>query len=161
MINLAEMKTNHSHYYSYGDLFPSAICKLLHPGDNPFMHRLYALIIILYRGIFIGSLMCMSMSVNAKAAESDGLQHFFAETAICSATMVYTESWWQTMLVGLSIGVLKETYDASKEGNTFSKRDMSANMLGCITGMTFGATLLHFRYESETDTAIIGIEGKF
>ncbi|QUM78625.1 hypothetical protein HWV00_13150 [Moritella sp. 24] len=105
--------------------------------------------------------MFISISANAESVDNDKQKHFIGQTFICGATMMYTESWWQTMLLGVSIGALKETYDAGQEGNEFSKNDMAANMLGCITGMTFGATLLHFRYESETDTAIIGIEGKF
>jgi len=106
-------------------------------------------------------MMCLSFSVSAESVESDKQQHFIGETVICGATMMYTESWWQTMLVGLSVGVLKETYDAGKEGNEFSKNDMAANLLGCVAGISYGATVLHFHYESETDTTIIGIEGKF
>ncbi|WP_232784119.1 hypothetical protein [Moritella sp. Urea-trap-13] len=75
--------------------------------------------------------------------------------------MMYSESWWQTMLVGISIGALKETIDSGEEGNEFSTNDMAANLLGCVAGMSFGATVLNFHYESETDTAIIGVKGKF
>ncbi|KXO13355.1 hypothetical protein AKG98_3588 [Moritella sp. JT01] len=105
--------------------------------------------------------MLISISVNAGGIETDKQQHFIAETVICGATMMYTESWWQTVLVGLSIGVLKETYDAGQEGNEFSKNDMVANILGCLAGVSYGATVLHFHYESDTDTTIIGIKGKF
>jgi len=105
--------------------------------------------------------MCFSLSVNAESVENDKQQHFIAETVICGTGMMYTESWWQTMLVGLSVGALKETYDAGQEGNEFSKNDMAANILGCFAGISYGATVLHFHYESETDTTIIGIEGKF
>lgn len=125
------------------------------------MHQLVELVMIQCRRIFFVLLMFIPISVNAENVESDKKQHFIGETIICSATMMYTESWWQTLLVGLSIGALKETYDSSKEGNIFSKNDMAANMLGCVAGISYGATVLHFRYESETDTTIIGIEGKF
>jgi len=106
-------------------------------------------------------MMCLSFSVSAESVENDKQQHFIGETVICGATMMYTESWWQTMLVGLSVGALKETYDAGQTGNEFSKNDMAANLLGCVAGISYGATVLHFHYESETDTTIIGIEGKF
>ena len=125
------------------------------------IHKLAELVTSQCLRIFLVSLMLISTSVNAGGIENDKQQHFIGETIICSATMMYTESWWQTLLVGLSIGVLKETYDASQEGNEFSKNDMAANMLGCIAGISYGATVLHFRYESETDTTIIGIKGKF
>ena len=101
------------------------------------------------------------MSVNAKEIEDDKQKHFIGQTFICGATMMYTESWWQTMLLGISIGALKETIDSGQEGNEFSKNDMAANFLGCVAGMSFGATVLNFHYESETDTAIIGVKGKF
>lgn len=111
--------------------------------------------------LFCLSLLLVATSVNAESVENDKQQHFIGETVICGATMMYTESWWQTLLVGLSVGALKETYDASQEGNEFSKNDMAANLLGCVAGISYGATVLHFSYEEETDSAIIGIEGKF
>jgi len=113
------------------------------------------------RYVLLILILCLSFSVSAESVENDKQQHFIGETVICGATMMYTESWWQTMLVGLSVGALKETYDAGQEGNEFSKNDMAANLLGCVAGITYGATVLHFHYESETDTTIIGIEGKF
>ena len=115
----------------------------------------------LHRYVLLLLIMCFSVSVRAESVENEKQQHFIAETVICGTAMMYTESWWQTMLVGLSVGALKETYDAGKEGNEFSKNDMAANFLGCFAGITYGATVLHFHYESETDTTIIGIEGKF
>lgn len=115
----------------------------------------------LFRNVMIISMLFASLSVRAESVENDKQQHFIGQTFICGATMMYTESWWQTMLLGVSIGALKETYDSSQEGNKFDKNDMAANLLGCVAGMSFGATVLNFRYESETDTTIIGVEGKF
>ncbi|QFI38168.1 hypothetical protein FR932_10085 [Moritella marina ATCC 15381] len=119
---------------------------------------------LLYRGcrnaILITTLFS-SLSVRAESVDDDKQKHFIAETVICGATMMYTESWWQTMLVGFTVGALKETYDGSQEGNKFDKNDMAANMLGCLAGLSYGATVLHFHYESETDTTTIGVEGKF
>lgn len=114
---------------------------------------------VLFKSILLTSL--MSIPVNAESVDNDKQQHFIAETVICGTTMMYTESWWQTMLVGLSIGVLKESYDSTQEGNKFDKNDMAANLLGCVAGISYGATVLHFHYESETDTTTIGVKGKF
>lgn len=125
------------------------------------IRQLFRFLILHSKGMFVVLIMSMSISVNAESIESDKQKHFIAETVICSGTMMYTESWWQTMLVGLSIGALKETYDASQEGNKFDKNDMAANLLGCVAGLSYGATVLHFHYESETDSTVIGIEGKF
>lgn len=124
-------------------------------------HARSTLMLNLRRYLGVMLMMFFSLSVNAESIDNDKQKHFIAETVICGTTMLYTESWWQTMLVGLSIGALKETYDARQEGNEFSKNDMVANLLGCMAGLSYGATVLHFRYESETDTTIIGIEGKF
>lgn len=115
----------------------------------------------LRRYVLLIPMMLLSLSVSAESVDADKQKHFIAQTVICGAGMMYTESWWQTMLVGLSIGVLKESYDASQEGNKFDKNDMAANLLGCVAGLSYGATVLHFHYESETDTTIIGVEGKF
>ena len=115
----------------------------------------------LCRNVMLTILLFTSISVRAESIDNDKQQHFIGKTVICGATMMYTESWWQTMLVGFTIGALKETYDSTQEGNKFDKNDMAANMLGCLAGVTYGATVLHFHYESETDTTIIGIEGKF
>jgi len=125
------------------------------------IHQLVERVTPQCRRIFWVSLMLISTSVNAGDIEHDKQKHFIAETVICGTTMMYTESWWQTILVGLSIGVLKETYDAGQEGNEFSKNDMVANILGCLAGASYGATVLHFHYESDTDTTTIGIKGKF
>ena len=121
----------------------------------------FILMMVQWWRILLSSLMFISISANAESVENDKQQHFIGETIICGSTMMYTESWWQTMLVGLSVGALKEAYDASQEGNIFSKNDMAANMLGCLAGISYGATVLHFHYESETDTTIIGVKGKF
>jgi len=123
--------------------------------------QLVKLVILRSRAMILFLLMFISISVNAEDVENDKQQHFIAETVICGATMMYTESWWQTMLVGLSIGVLKESYDSSQEGNIFDKNDMAANILGCAAGVSYGATVLNFHYESESDSTVISIEGKF
>ncbi|SQD77915.1 hypothetical protein [Moritella yayanosii] len=152
MIHLAKVIINSNVLKTYcKTYFPSYIERHLWPTSMSSLRR-YVLLLLM---------MCFSLSVRAESVENDKQQHFIAETVICGTTMMYTESWWQTMLVGLSVGALKETYDAGQEGNEFSKNDMVANLLGCIAGISYGATVLHFHYESETDTTIIGIEGKF
>ncbi|PKH08212.1 hypothetical protein CXF93_05935 [Moritella sp. Urea-trap-13] len=125
------------------------------------VHQVICSVMTLCRRILLIPLFLFPAAVNAESVENDKQQHFIAQTFICGGTMMYSESWWQTMLVGISIGALKETIDSGEEGNEFSTNDMAANLLGCVAGMSFGATVLNFHYESETDTAIIGVKGKF
>ena len=163
MINLAKINNNKiniilisTRFYRYFIPYSAYVNKSIR-----IIHQLVGLVMPLCRRIFWVSLILISTSVNAGGIENDKQKHFIAETVICGTTMMYTESWWQTILVGLSIGVLKETYDASQVGNEFSKNDMVANVLGCLAGVSYGATVLHFHYESDTNTTIIGIKGKF
>jgi len=163
MINLAKINNNKiniilisTRFYRY--FIP---CSAYVNKSIRIIHQLFGLVMPQCRRIFWVSLILISTSVNAGGIENDKQKHFIAETVICGTTMMYTESWWQTILVGLSIGVLKETYDASQEGNEFSKNDMVANVLGCLAGVSYGATVLHFHYESDTNTTIIGIKGEF
>ncbi|MDX2322216.1 MAG: hypothetical protein QNK26_16645 [Moritella sp.] len=164
MINLAKIKKHSISHYCHNHGLASAISKVERSPNKSFITLIHQFCVVLTaqcRNLFIISFMIVSSPVHAEGVEDDKQKHFIAETVICGATMMYTESWWQTMLVGFTIGALKETYDASQEGNEFDKNDMAANMLGCFAGVTYGATVLHFSYESDTDTAIIGIEGKF
>ena len=112
---------------------------------------------------YLSAPLLLLLSVNAHAAsvDNDKQKHFIAETFICGATMMYTESWWQTLLVGASVGLLKEGYDSRQPGNEFSTNDMVANMLGCAAGLGYGAAVIHFSYEKETDTPMVGISGRF
>ena len=106
-------------------------------------------------------LLALSVNVHGASVDNDKQQHFIAETFICGATMMYTESWWQTLLVGASVGLLKEGYDSRQPGNEFSTNDMVASMLGCAAGLGYGAAVIHFSYEEETDTPMIGVSGRF
>lgn len=98
----------------------------------------------LSRNVMIIAMLFASLSVRAESVDDDKQQHFIAETVICGATMMYTESWWQTMLVGLTVGALKETYDSTQEGNKFDKNDMAANMLGCVAGQGLVMVRLYY-----------------
>ena len=119
MINLAKINNNKiniilisTRFYRYFIPYSAYVNKSIR-----IIHQLVGLVMPLCRRIFWVSLILISTSVNAGGIENDKQIHLFAETVICGTTMMYTESWWQTILVGLSIGVLKETYDASQEGN--------------------------------------------
>lgn len=100
-------------------------------------------------------LLIATLALPASAVEDDKRKHFIVEGVICSATQMYTETWWKTFAVGMAIGTAKEVYDSQQPGNKFSKGDMAANALGCAAGIGYGNTVIYFGKDS------VNISGKF
>lgn len=95
------------------------------------------------------------LSMPAFAIDSDKQKHFIVEAALCSATQMYTKTWWKTLLTGLTVGGLKEWHDSTQPGNKFSKGDMAANAIGCAAGIGYGNAVLYY------DGNNINVRGKF
>lgn len=90
----------------------------------------------------ISTIMLVPLKSGAKSIPFDKKEHFAAGALVAATSSYFTQTTnhpvLYSVLVGISAGVLKETYDSRPHGSGFDKNDLAATALGAMTGALIG-----------------------
>ena len=95
---------------------------------------------------FVGSLILVSCNVNANFLEKkDKQKHILAESVITGISTKLLEDSEHPILypilIGSTVGLVKELYDSRSGGSGFSDKDLVADVIGITIGLTTGTGL--------------------
>lgn len=86
----------------------------------------------------IGIVLFVLSTTPALSIEEDKIKHIGVSSVISSAVISFTDNAWLGFGSCMGVGLAKEGFDSTQDGNKFDMEDMMANGVGCALGIPIG-----------------------